>query len=775
MRPYFTILRDSFHEALASRVLWMLLIVITILLVFMAPLGPKGLSGPAFDASEVFDPPKLAGEILKDNSAEGLSVGKRLVTQWGGDAKSRVEQIAAATTQSNPPATSPESDAAWFAERLNASITKPDFFVADDWKDVRLRKEARTMEKEGIDQLGSSQRTRFHRLALESAFPSQLAMLTQRRERMAYFGFPLEIFGEMKRTEMQNAIGTTIFAMLKLGVGVAGILAGLFVTSTIMPQTFEAGAVDLLFSKPVVRSGVYITKYLGGCSFVVIMAAYLIGGIWLLAGVRFGLWNIHLLSTIPIFVFIFAVYYSVSCLAGAYWRNPIVSVTMAVALWIVGWILTTINGLSDTYIVVPSRIIKVMTAGETPISVAEMGQVRRWDPPTNSWIEVFAPEKQESIGFGIRRPTPYAGPVYDPLNKRIVAVERNIREMQQFASIATIWVGDAKEDFQRKFALKLPADAQGTRGLLREPNGEFLLVTDRGLLRWDGAREEQKEAPKVAGFDLSFLNRGATKALASVAPEKPLTNNFQAAMNAVSGELALLDEAGLFLCKRGEDGKYVVRNEVELDLEELGPLAFGGTTILAALNDGRLLAFDAADGKQREPLTIPTSADPNTLFAAPDGKSFALLTRDKQAWLYDPAEHALTAADVSGQGNLTALAYSDAGTLLVTDRTDRVSTYTLPDFQRTARYQPSRSWLRFAYDFLIYPLYRVVPKPRELDQLTLSLVSELDQTPAGMDVGRDTDLNAPQDSSKWTPVRDNGLFIALMLALGCWHVARRDY
>ncbi len=46
MRPYLTIVRDSFHEALSSRVLWMILIVITIVLLFIAPLGPKGLRGP---------------------------------------------------------------------------------------------------------------------------------------------------------------------------------------------------------------------------------------------------------------------------------------------------------------------------------------------------------------------------------------------------------------------------------------------------------------------------------------------------------------------------------------------------------------------------------------------------------------------------------------------------------------------------------------------------------------------------------------------------------
>jgi len=500
----------------------------------------------------------------------------------------------------------------------------------------------------------------------------------------------------------------------------------------------------------------------------------LIGGIWLLAGMRFGLWNIHLLATIPIFVFIFAVYYSVSCLAGAYWRNPIVSVVIAVMLWAFGWMLTIFNGFADTYVVVPSRIIKVFTAGETPMSVAEMGQVRRWDAATNSWQEVFAPEKEETVGFGIRRPTPYAGPIYDAPNKRIVAVERNIREMQQFASAATIWVGAEADNFERKQALKLPAEAQGTRAFLREPDGKFLLLTDRAMLRWNGEVEAQQEAPKIAGFDVPFFNRGGGKQLENVAPEVPIEGRFEAALNNKTGELAVLTEAGLYLCQRGEDGKYKVRETTELELDELGPLAAGGESVVAALEDGRFLAFNASDGKQRDPITIPTASDPNTLFASPDGKWFALLTRDKRAWLYDAKQHRLFSAAVSGQGDITALAFSDAGELLVTDRTDRVSTYSVPALQREARYQPRREWLRFGYDFLVYPLYRIVPKPRELDQLTLSLVSELDKTP-GTGVERDTDLNAPSDYSKWTPVRDNGIFIILMLALGCWHVTRRDY
>src|SRR5258708_7444053 len=46
MRPYFAVLKDSFREAFASRVLWVLLILTTLLLLALAPLGLKDVAAP---------------------------------------------------------------------------------------------------------------------------------------------------------------------------------------------------------------------------------------------------------------------------------------------------------------------------------------------------------------------------------------------------------------------------------------------------------------------------------------------------------------------------------------------------------------------------------------------------------------------------------------------------------------------------------------------------------------------------------------------------------
>jgi len=777
MRPYLTILRDSFHEALASRVLWMILIVITILLVAIAPLGVQGLKGPQLDTVEVFDPPALAKAILDDDAKTGPTVGKHILAKLPPESRARMEKISGEKALIGAPATTAAgSDAEWLAKQLNPLLESPDFFDEAAWKKVRLRSEAKKMRSDGLDRLSGEERVRFHRLAFEAAYPKKVAMLVNRKEQLAYLGFRIDVIPPAERSVFQNAIGGIIYLMLKFGVGVAGILAGLFVTSTIIPQTFEAGAVDLLFSKPVVRSGVYLTKFIGGCAFVLIMAAYFVGGIWLLAGWRFGLWNGYLLATVPVFVFIFAVYYSISCLAGAYWRNPIVSVTMAVLFWGIGWALTGVNVACNLYITVPLQIIKVVSLEDRPLSVAELGEVRVWDDASQSWQEVFLPLRQASTA-GIRQPTPFAGPIYDPAGKRIVAIDRAIPGAPQLGPGGTIFVGEEQDQFARRVAFKLPPDQQDARAIFRDSDGTFLIVADRGVWRWNGKSEEQKETPTIAGIDLSGIigrRKAPSDAFVRVSPDVSLEAIYRVAFDPRSGELALMDDAAIYFCQRGDDGKYTVRLKQEIELEGLGPIAYAGGTLLVALEDLRVLAYNAADGKPREPLNLPGGVAVNTMFAAPDGKTFALLTRDKDVYLYNTAGHTLALADITGQGDVTAIAINDRGELLVADRADRVTVYTLPALGRTARFQPSRSWLRFAYDFLFYPIYRVVPKPRELDQLTVSLISDLDQT-RNMELARDSDLNAPQESSKWTPVRDNAIFVAVMLVIGCWYVTHRDY
>ncbi|HEY5312613.1 MAG TPA: ABC transporter permease, partial [Pirellulales bacterium] len=183
-------------------------------------------------------------------------------------------------------------------------------------------------------------------------------------------GSPLAI----QRDDLVSGINQALLIFTGLVLGVAGTLAAILVTASIIPQTFEAGAIDLLLSKPVSRPLVFLTKFVGGCVFIAVIAAWLIGGIWLILGVRFDLWNPRLLLCIPLYLFLFAIYYAVSALAGVIWKNAIVSVVLTVLFWFVCWSVGTTKNVLETIFVNPQRIVKIVPAGDALLAGQRSGE-----------------------------------------------------------------------------------------------------------------------------------------------------------------------------------------------------------------------------------------------------------------------------------------------------------------------------------------------------------------------------------------------------------------
>src|SRR5207248_1799963 len=75
--------------------------------------------------------------------------------------------------------------------------------------------------------------------------------------------------------------------------------------------------------------------------FMFITTVVVVVGIWLVLGLRSGLWAPGFLLTIFVLTFQFAIFYSVSTLFGVLTRSPIVSILMScvtyAVLFVVGW------------------------------------------------------------------------------------------------------------------------------------------------------------------------------------------------------------------------------------------------------------------------------------------------------------------------------------------------------------------------------------------------------------------------------------------------------
>jgi len=125
-----------------------------------------------------------------------------------------------------------------------------------------------------------------------------------------------------------------------IGAGIA-LLVSVILTAFFVPNMLRKGSLDLLVSKPIGRTPLLLYKYVGGLTFIFLISAFTIGGIWLVIALRSGFWDPTFLILIPVLTFTFAILYSVSVLFGVLTRSPIVAMLATVAfmflLWLVGW------------------------------------------------------------------------------------------------------------------------------------------------------------------------------------------------------------------------------------------------------------------------------------------------------------------------------------------------------------------------------------------------------------------------------------------------------
>src|SRR5687767_1439647 len=90
MRPYLAVLKDSFREALASRVLWILLALTTLVLAAAAPIGLSEKPATQLRQNSILNLPGLVLKIETQGRSAEPSPGKQIWSRWGDDLKTRL-------------------------------------------------------------------------------------------------------------------------------------------------------------------------------------------------------------------------------------------------------------------------------------------------------------------------------------------------------------------------------------------------------------------------------------------------------------------------------------------------------------------------------------------------------------------------------------------------------------------------------------------------------------------------------------------------------------
>lgn len=124
---------------------------------------------------------------------------------------------------------------------------------------------------------------------------------------------------------------------------VFGMLLAVLASAGLIATIFEPGRIELLLSKPVERYHILLGRFLGNLLLVALNIFYPVITLWIIFGVKTGVWTAGFLWGSVLTLLMFSVYLSVIVLAGVLWESAVVATIVTFAMMILGAILASKN------------------------------------------------------------------------------------------------------------------------------------------------------------------------------------------------------------------------------------------------------------------------------------------------------------------------------------------------------------------------------------------------------------------------------------------------
>lgn len=114
---------------------------------------------------------------------------------------------------------------------------------------------------------------------------------------------------------------------------VAAILA-LISTASIVPDLVASGSIDMMLSKPITRTRLFLTRWVTGLFFAGIQALVFVTASFLVIGIRGGTWESSLFIAVPVVVIFFSYLYCICALLGILTRSAVASLLLTLVFWL---------------------------------------------------------------------------------------------------------------------------------------------------------------------------------------------------------------------------------------------------------------------------------------------------------------------------------------------------------------------------------------------------------------------------------------------------------
>jgi hypothetical protein len=783
VRPYFAILKDSFREALASRVMLVTLIGIVAVLALLAPFGLDVGTATQLRRGEVSNPERLLRRLTEESDTDGTPIAHL----WSLLPVTRQEEIRewlAPEQEADVPAHHRGGHRMQrrVVDRLNDLIDHEEFYREDVWADIDAGEEAeKLIADSGLDEEDVQRR---NLLLLAAVFPRSIDIEDSYAFSLTYGTAVVQGPIPLTPTQFEPIFDQILIGVVSTFLGFFGVFGCLLVTAGLIPRTFEPGEISLLLSKPVRRSMLFVVKFFGGCAFTLLYSTVLVCGIWVLLGTRLGYWRHGLLWCIPVYVFLFMIYYAVSAVAGAIWRNSIVALSLVVVFWIVVTVVGVTQEALKENLINQRGIKEIVSVGSEILTVDGEKNTWAWEDSSSTWRKVF---RKPPDGMGGLAQLFFGSdqrflPVYDQTNDRILAVQQTVSRFGGMGSSQLV-TGSADDDWERIPLAQLP---EFVPTVLVGNDGRIILPGRNNIYQFVGQSEKaRQQAEFLSRISGGFLGGGA-KAFEEIPleglPER--ADDFVAAINPLTNNIWLFSDRTLQRLDVADDGKYFVGPSREFDSRDgAAVLTVAGNHVLLGRPSGDVTVLEATSLEEVTSLALSPGVQPRSASAASDGSILAFVASNNWVYLFDARTKSISAWESPLNGSCSTVAFGLDNQLLAADGRLAVKEYAGDAVSSTEQNEWSEAptWVYQMYDYGIVPAWTVLPKPAQLDdcvkyvmgQQRVSLMPRSNERAAGA-VDNDP-LQLAEDFNPWQVVRDNALFVLVMLSLGCFYISRRDF
>lgn len=772
MGPYLAIIADSFRAASASRVLWIALLCVGLFLIVLAPVGYRENVVARISPLEIVNADRLTQRLVIDLKAPSDSPSSRIAAALPADFQQRIlKHTDDGETRLR------EED---YAEALNGLLENDEtWYDAEAWKSTTRLKELRDLDEQPTAALSDTLRGRRARLRLEAGLRGAIRPRPEKTISLTYATFATPAEWPLSQFVFKQYLTTMILPMVLNGMlGFVGIVMGILVTAPILPEMLQPGSLHLLLSKPISRPLLYLSKFLGGCAFMLMCVGPLLVGVWLILGARFDLWLPGLFYCIPVYMLLFMVYYSVSCLAALQWKSSIVAALVAIGFWVGCGIIGFASGMMDELVSDPARIRQISVSGQpddpTIFSSTRGGRLQRWDDTTERWQEIPLDDYRGDVVLG---PVPLGEGQYATTRKSLSPM--GLRGDGVLAIIDTTEKDEATGQYKLRRGAKLP---RGTSGLLATSDNGLLAYGSSGVYFASGQSLRLSQAAKVpsGGFLAGLVNLldSDTAGFESILPDDfYMQSPFEIEL-LPNDDLVVYSAGSLLRLQRQAqttNWKRVASTDVEGEAARETQLGVSGSLVAIARNEEPLRLFDFATLESRGQIEVPQSKAIAAISGNPAGNAFAIrFTDDTAAMLAGADEPRFT--DLPGElagASLETLEFAADGSLMAAYAHDSLVVLSPDDQQPRLRLRPGLSYWRLANEYVVQPLRSVIPQTGELrSETTRAALSGGTSQELGQGVFAEL-TRSRLDVRR--PVLTCLGFTAVMLLIGSVMITRQDY